>query len=81
MGDKSLPNIASYSNQNHFLPKQYWHKDVKSWLNHWGVEEEVTLQKNINIKSIVTSKFKKNMWCDKELKDKRKNILYKGDQP
>jgi hypothetical protein len=54
-----------------------WHKDVKSWLNHWGIKEEVTLQNNDNIKNIITSKFKEKLWCDKELEDKRKLRYYK----
>ena len=30
-----------------------------------------------NITNIITSKFKENMWCDKELVDKRKLRYYK----
>jgi hypothetical protein len=30
-----------------------------------------------NITNIITSKFKENMWCDKELVDKRKLTYYK----
>jgi len=40
MDDKRLPKIASNSSQNHQQLKQRWHKDVKSWLNHWGMQEE-----------------------------------------
>jgi hypothetical protein len=29
-----------------------------------------------NITNIITSKFKENMWCDKELEDKRKLRYY-----
>jgi hypothetical protein len=47
---------------------QGWHKDDKSWLNHWGIKEEVTL---------ITSKFKENVWCNRELEDKRKLRYYK----
>jgi hypothetical protein len=54
-----------------------WHKDAKSWLNHWGIKEEVTLQNNDNIKNIITSKFKEKLWCNKELEDKRKLRYYK----
>ena len=56
IGDNRFPNIASNINQNHLWLKRGWHKDSKSWLNHWGVEEEVTLQTIDNIKDIFTSK-------------------------
>jgi hypothetical protein len=77
MDDKRLPKIASNSNQNHQRLKWGWHKDAKSWLNHWGIQEDVILQNTDNIKNIITSKFKENMWCDKELEDKRKLRYYK----
>jgi hypothetical protein len=77
MEDKRLPKIASNSSQNHLWLKWGWHKDAKSWLNHWGIKEEVTLQNNDNIKNIITSKFKEKLWCDKELEDKRKLRYYK----
>jgi hypothetical protein len=77
MEDKRLPKIASNSSQNHLQLKQGWHKDAKSWLNHWGIKEEVTLQNNNNIKNIITSKFKEKLWCDKELEDKIKLRYYK----
>ena len=35
------------------------------------------LQNNDNIRNIITSKFKKKLGCDKELKDKRKLRYYK----
>jgi hypothetical protein len=44
MEDKRLPKIASNSSQNHLRLKQGWHKDAKSWLNHWGIKEEIILQ-------------------------------------
>ena len=53
-----------------------WHKDAKNWLNHWGIEEEVTLQNIDNIKTTITSKFKDKLWLDKEIKDKRKLRYY-----
>jgi hypothetical protein len=40
--DKRLHKIASNSNQSHLRLKRGWHKDGKSWLNHWRIEE-VTL--------------------------------------
>jgi hypothetical protein len=54
-----------------------WHQDAKSWLNHWGIQEDVILQNIDNIKNIITSKFKENLWCNKELEDKRKLRYYK----
>jgi hypothetical protein len=72
MEDKRLPKVASNSIQNNLQLKRGWHKDVKSWLNHWGIEEDVTLQNNGDIKNVITSKFKEKLWCDKELEDKRK---------
>jgi hypothetical protein len=35
------------------------------------------MQNTDNIVNIITSKFKENMWCDKELEDKRKLRYYK----
>ena len=49
---------------------------MKPWLNHWGIQEEVIMQNFDNIRNIITSKFKENMWCDKELVDKRKLRYY-----
>jgi hypothetical protein len=57
--------------------KRGWHNDAKSWLNHWGIKEEVILQNTDDIKNIVQAKFKENLWCDKELEDKRKLRYYK----
>jgi hypothetical protein len=77
MKDKRLPKIASNSSQSHLQLKRGWHKDVKSWLNHWRIEEEVTLQNIDTIKNTITSKFKEKLWCNKELEDKRKLRYYK----
>jgi hypothetical protein len=43
MDNKRLPKIASDSSQNHQRLKQGWHNDAKSWLNHWGIKEEVIM--------------------------------------
>jgi hypothetical protein len=43
MEDKRLPKIASNSSQNHLRLKRGWHKDAQSWLNHWGIKEEIIL--------------------------------------
>jgi hypothetical protein len=77
MEDKRLPKIASKSSHNHHRLKRGWHKDVRSWLNYWGIMEETILQKKYTIKKNVKSKFKEKMWCDKELEEKRKLRYYK----
>jgi hypothetical protein len=69
MDDKRLPKIDSNSSQNHQLLKWGRHKDAKSWLNHWGIQEESIIQNINNITNIIAYKFKENMWCDKELVD------------
>jgi hypothetical protein len=35
------------------------------------------MQNTYYIPNIITSKFKENMWCDKQLEDKRKLRYYK----
>jgi len=70
--NKRLPKIASNSNQNYQWLKWGCHKDAKPWLSHWGIQEDVIMQNIDNIKNIITYKFKDNMWCNKELEDKRK---------
>jgi hypothetical protein len=61
MDDKRLPKIASNSSQNHQRLKQGWHNDAKSWLNHWGIKEEVILQNKIILKILLQAKFKENL--------------------
>jgi hypothetical protein len=39
-----------------------WHKDAKSWLNHWGKQVEAIMHNIDNITNIITSKLKNNMW-------------------
>jgi hypothetical protein len=39
--------------------------------------EDTILQNKDTIKNIIKSKFKEKMWCDKELKEKRKLRCYK----
>jgi hypothetical protein len=65
MDDKRLPKIASNSRKNHQWLNQKWHKYAKSWINYWGIQEEVIMQNIDNIINLITSKFKENMWCDK----------------
>jgi hypothetical protein len=55
-----------------------WRKDAKYWLNIWGIQEEAIMQNINNFTNIITSKFKENMWCDKELVDKRKLRYFLG---
>jgi len=76
MDDKMLPKINSNSNQNHQRLNRGWHKDVKSWLNIWGIQEDGIMQNTNNIKNILRSKFE-NLWCDQELEDKMKSRYYK----
>jgi hypothetical protein len=75
--DNKLPKVSSKSSQNHMWLKCGQLKDAKSWLNHWGIKEEATLQNNDNIKNIITSKFKEKLWCNKELEDRRHLRYYK----
>ena len=62
MRDHKLPEIA---------------RDVMSWLKHWGIDKNFTLQNIDNIKNIFTSKFKDKLWCDKKSEDKGKLRYYK----
>jgi hypothetical protein len=77
INEKRLPKIASNSSQNHQRLKSGRNKDVKSWINHWEIQEQSIMHSIDNTTNIVTSKFKENMWCDKELVDKRKLRYYK----
>jgi len=77
IGDHRLPMLALNSNQNHLRLKQGWYKDMRSWLNHWEINENVALQNINNIKNIVISIFKEKMWCEKDLEAKRKLRYYK----
>ena len=77
MGNKRLPKIALESSQNHLSLKRGWCKDAMAWLNHWGIDENDTLQNINNIKNIITSKFKEKMWCENDLEVKRKLRYYK----
>jgi hypothetical protein len=72
MKEKRIPEISSNSSQSHLWIKRDWHKDAKSWLNHWRIEEEITLQ-NINTnKNIIMFKFGEKLCCNKELENKTK---------
>jgi len=73
MEAKRFPKMTSKSNQNSHLRLTWgWHKDVESWLDHWGIKEEIILRKKDNIKDIVTSKFKGKLWDNEELDGKGK---------
>lgn len=67
MNNNELLVTASRSSQNHMWLERGWHKDAKYWLNHWRIEEEVTLQNINNIKTTITSKFKEKLWFDKDI--------------
>ena len=43
---------------------------MRSWLNRWEIDENVSLQTINSIKNSVISKFKEKMWCEKDLEDK-----------
>jgi hypothetical protein len=77
MDDTKLLIIVSDSSQTHQWLKRGKHNDVKYWLNHWGIKEEVVLKNTDDIKNMVKAKFKENLWCNKELEDKRKSRYYK----
>ena len=53
MEAKRLPKITSNSSKNHLRLKQGWHKDAKSWLDHWDKREEFLLGNTYNIKNII----------------------------
>ena len=72
MGDHRLPNLVLNSIQNHLRLKWGWYKYTRASLNHWEIDETITLQNINNIKNIVTYKFKEKMWCEKYL-DAKKN--------
>ena len=48
-----------------------------AWLNHWGIDENDTLQDIDNVKNIITSKFNEKLWCEKSVEIKRKLRYYK----
>jgi hypothetical protein len=77
MDDKRFPKISSNTIQSHQWLKHGWHKYAKYCPNHWGIQEEAIMQNIDNITNIITSKFNENMWCDKELEDKRRLRYYK----
>ena len=64
MGNDRLPKIALSSSQNQLCLKRRWCKDIMTWLNHWGINENDILQNIDNVKNIITSKFKENFWCE-----------------
>ena len=77
MGDQRLPKIALIPSQDQLRLKRGWYKDAMNWLNHWGIDENYTLQDINNIKITIPSKFKEKMWDKKVLEAKRKLQYYK----
>ena len=61
MEDKKLPKIASKLRHNHQRLKRGWHKHAQSWINYWGIMEDIILQNKDTIKKIVKSKFKEKI--------------------
>ena len=72
MGDHRIPKLAFNSSQNHLRLKRGWYKDTRARLNNCEIDENVALQNINNIKNIVTSKFKENLWYEKDLEAKIK---------
>lgn len=77
MDDKRIPkkNLNSIHYYQHL--KQRWHQDdvlVKSLGNIAGCHPTHT----DNIKNIIVSKFKEDLWCNEELDIKRKPRYYEG---
>ena len=66
MDNKRIHKIASDSSQNHEWLKQGWHNDAKSWINHWGIKEEVIPQNTNDITNMVKAMFKEDIWCEEE---------------
>ena len=78
MKNKRLSKIALNSSQNQLHLKQCWRKDAMASLNHWGINEKMTLCITLTMsKNIITSKFKENLWCEENLAVKRKLRYYK----
>ena len=50
--------------------------DIRMVATIGRIKEDIILQQD-NIKNIIICKFTKNMWCNKELNDKRKVRYYK----
>lgn len=71
-----LKCLLTLSQNPHLQRKQGWHKDAQSWANHWGIKKDIILQNKDNIKKIIISKFKENLWDDKELERRRKIRYY-----
>jgi len=77
MESKRPPKFASNSQNPHLHLKRGWHQDAQSWLNLWGIKEEIIMGSKDNIKDTITSSFKDKMWDAKELEGKRKLRYYK----
>ena len=60
MGNKRPPKIALKSTKNQLFLKQGWCKDNMACLNHWGFDENVTLQNINNIKISLHISLKRN---------------------
>jgi hypothetical protein len=62
MKDKNFLELIQNPSKSHLNLKRGWHKDVDSWLNHWRIDRETTLQNINTIKSTITTKFKEKLW-------------------
>ena len=57
MEDNRLRKIASKSSCNHHRLKLGWNEYSRSWINYWGIMEDIVLQNKDTIKNIIKSKF------------------------
>jgi len=62
MEEKRFPKRKSNSIIDHLRIKWISHK---IYVNHWGIEEEITMHSQNNIKKAITHKFKEIQWCIK----------------
>ena len=53
MENERLPKISLNLSQNQLCLMQSWCKDTIAWLNHWGIDENDTLQNIDNVKNIL----------------------------
>ena len=60
MENERLPKIALNSSQNQLRLERSWCKDTIAWLNHWGIDENGTLQNIDNVKNILLL----SLWCE-----------------
>ena len=78
MDANGFPKIASNFSQNLQLRLKWgWHKDVESWLDHWGIKRRSSCRIQIISKIILLPNLKINWGKIKSWKEKRKVKYYK----